>query len=85
MGLWTALVLIVGLVIMGSVMRARYNAMGGFGTDQQGNPVGDPRREAELETEVRELRERVKVLERIATEDREARRLSTEIDKLRDE
>ena len=85
MGFGTAIVLIAALIVIGGVMRSRYNAMNGYGTDQQGNPIGDPRREAELETEVRELRERVKVLERIATEDREAKRLSAEIDKLRDE
>ena len=40
-------------------------------------------REEELETEVESLRERVKVLERIATDP--ARRTAEEIEKLRDE
>ena len=44
----------------------------------------DRRRETELEREVKELRERVKVLERIATDSRDTRLLSDEIDKLRD-
>jgi hypothetical protein len=42
-------------------------------------------REAELEREVEELRERVKVLERITVDGRDTRRLSDEIEKLRDE
>jgi hypothetical protein len=41
-------------------------------------------REAELEREVEDLRERVKVLERIATDGRDTRRLSDEIEKLRE-
>jgi hypothetical protein len=44
----------------------------------------DRRRETELEREVKELRERVKVLERIATDSRDTHLLSDEIDKLRD-
>jgi hypothetical protein len=44
----------------------------------------DSGREAELEREVEELRERVKVLERIATDGRETRLLSDEIEKLRE-
>jgi hypothetical protein len=45
----------------------------------------DSSREAELEREVEELRERVKVLERIATDGRDTRLLSDEIEKLRDQ
>jgi hypothetical protein len=41
-------------------------------------------REAELENEVTELRERVKVLERITVDGRETHLLSDEIEKLRD-
>ena len=44
----------------------------------------DGPREKALEREVEELRERVKVLERIATDGRETRLLSDEIEKLRD-
>jgi hypothetical protein len=42
------------------------------------------RREEELEHEVKELRERVKVLERITVDGRETHLLSDEIEKLRD-
>ena len=41
-------------------------------------------REAELESEVEELRERLHVLERITVDGRETHRLSDEIEKLRD-
>lgn len=78
-----AVVLIVLLVIGGGIMRARYNAMSGHATDRDGNPVGPSTREAELEDEVEQMRERIAVLERIATEDREAKRISREIDDLR--
>lgn len=44
----------------------------------------DSGREAALQREVEELRERIKVLERIATDDRGTRLLSDEIEKLRD-
>lgn len=51
--------------------------------------IEQQRREAELETEIEQLRERIKVLERIATDANsadalETRRISAEIEKLRD-
>ena len=52
-------------------------------TDNDGKP-GNSSREIELEKEVRELRDRVKVLERIATDGRSARSLADEIESLRD-
>lgn len=58
--------------------------------DHKGNPTemrsmadGPSAEEAALRREVEELRERVKVLERIATEDRQSRNLADEIEKLR--
>jgi hypothetical protein len=47
-------------------------------------PPGPSPRELELQNEVTELRERVKVLERIATDDRPAKLLASEIESLRD-
>lgn len=81
----TAVVVIVGIMVLGAVIRSRHNASNGYATDQHGNPVGPSPREKELEAELEELRERLKVLERIATDDREAKRLASEIDQLRDE
>lgn len=84
MNFWTAAVIVVALWAIVSVIRSRGNAAASYATDEDGNPVGKPEREAELEAEVEALRERIQVLERIATDDREATRLSSEIDKLRD-
>lgn len=84
MSFWTAIVIIVAVTVIGGVIRSRYNAQNGYASDEDGNPVGRSGRERELEAELTSLRDRIKVLERIATEDREAKRLSSEIDQLRD-
>jgi len=84
MSIWTAIVIIAGMMIIGAVIKSRYNAQLGYATDENGNPIGNPQREAALKREVEELRERVKVLERIATEDRDTKRLSAEIESLRE-
>lgn len=85
MNLWTAVVIIVAIIAMSEVLKARYRARHGITTDMMGNekPVAPPSNPA-LEREVVELRERVKVLERIATEDRETKLLSAEIESLRE-
>lgn len=44
----------------------------------------DEARERELQREVEDLRERIKVLERIATDTNDTRALSAEIERLRD-
>lgn len=80
-----AVVLIVALVCVAEVLKAKYRARHGITTDAMGNekplaPAANPA----LEREVEELRERVKVLERIATEDTETKRLSAEIESLRE-
>lgn len=90
MSFWTAIVIIMGIVVIGSVMSSRYKALNGSVPDQQGpNQQGSSdhtsAREQELEAELTEMRERIKVLERIATDGHETQRLSAEIDKLRDE
>lgn len=84
MSFWTAIVVIVLIVSITQVMKSKHNARAGYATDDAGNPVGNPQRELELKREVEELRERIKVLERIATEGGETKRLADEIDKLRD-
>jgi hypothetical protein len=84
MSFWTAIVIIVAIVSMAQVLQARHRARHGITTDMMGNekPIAPPNNPA-LEREVEELRERVKVLERIATEDRETKLLSAEIESLR--
>ncbi|MCB2087967.1 MAG: hypothetical protein R3E18_05040 [Sphingomonadaceae bacterium] len=79
-----AVVLIVGIVAFSRVMRARYDARNGFASDREGNAVGHTPREKELEREVEDLRERIHVLERIATSDRDAKQIAAEIEQLRD-
>ena len=85
MNLWTAIVIIVAIIAVAEVMKAKHRARHGITTDMMGNekPVAPPTNPA-LEREVEELRERVKVLERIATEDRETKLLSAEIESLRE-
>lgn len=90
MSFWTAIVIIVAIVALAEVLKAKHRAQNGITKDWLGNELpGDqghhpPAIRDELQREVEELRERVKVLERIATEDRETKRLSAEIESLRD-
>lgn len=51
---------------------------------EQGQSAPDTRRERELEAEIAELKERIKVLERIAYDDRKRVGLADEIESLRD-
>ena len=80
-----AVVLIVALVCVAEVLKAKYRAKNGITLDWMGGekPLAPPTDPA-LQREVEELRERVKVLERIATEDRDTKRLSAEIESLRE-
>jgi hypothetical protein len=76
--MWSAIVLIVLIAAVASYLnRHRPDS------DALQDHEGPSQREAELEHEVEQLRERVKVLERIATDP--ARRTAEEIEKLRDE
>ena len=85
-GIWAiAVVLIVALICYTEVQKAKHRAKNGIAVDWMGGekPIAPPTNPA-LEREVEELRERVKVLERIATEDRETKKLSAEIESLRE-
>ncbi|WP_260924055.1 hypothetical protein [Novosphingobium sp. 9] len=55
-----------------------------LGRDRDFTPSGPTDHERELEREVEKLRERIAVLERIATDDRHGKDLAREIEKLRD-
>ena len=74
-----AAIFIVAILAFTEVQKAKLRARHGITTDVMGNEKRDPA----LQREVEELRERVKVLERIATEDRETKLLSAEIESLR--
>ena len=96
MNFWNAVVIIVAIVAFANIRIAKLRAEGQRGGDFFGPfkhhnrgagdlPPGLPSpREEELQREVDELRERVKVLERIATEDRHSRSIAAEIESLRD-
>ncbi len=78
MSFWTAIVLIVLIGALVKYMQGRRES-----DDLPHSREETTVREAELQNEVEQLRERVKVLERIATDP--ARRTAEEIEKLRDE
>lgn len=84
-------VVIVAIIAMtiGRVLRSRYRAQNGILEDRKGNSIAvtqaphNPDSDR-LREEVTYLKERVAVLEKIATDDRGARDLDNEIEKLRD-
>ena len=77
--------LILGGVFVLAIVKMRFDAQAKTIAQREDRIAQlDKGREAELEQEVEELRERIHVLERIATDDRAPRQLSDEIEKLRD-
>lgn len=87
MSLWTAAVVIVAILAFTSIKIAAINRRHGIGP-QPASPIDDGEK-ALLRHEVEDLRERIKVLERITTEANtshaiESRRVSDEIEALRD-
>ena len=87
MSFWTAIVAIVAIATIAAVMRERYRAMGRIERGRQ--QESEDRISAAEKREVEELRERIKVLERIATDGnspsaQETKRISAEIEALRD-
>lgn len=87
MTFWTAIVLIVAISTIAGVMTERYKAMGKIAKNAEKtreDAVG-----ADEQREIADLRERIKVLERIATDGnsldaRETKRIAAEIEALRD-
>jgi hypothetical protein len=78
-------VAIIVVVTIGSVLKARY----GIHKDKHGNEFRAANPEAGVENarlrdEVRSLKERVQVLERVITDNNSSLRLDAEIEKLRD-
>ena len=78
-----AVVIIVLLVCAAKVMNARYRARAGIIEDSHGNQSYVGSQASDKDEEIASLRERVKVLEQIATDP--ARRTAEEIERLRDE
>ncbi|WP_309622147.1 hypothetical protein [Novosphingobium sp.] len=86
MDFWTVIMVlgIVAITSLARVLRAKYNAQHGIVTDRRGNMqmLAQPS-DSELQREVETLRERIKVLERIATDGRQSNNLAAEIESLR--
>ena len=85
--MWTAIMVlgIVAMSLIARVLRAKYLAEHNLFDDRRGNPVALPRsNEAELSREVSDLKKRLAVLERIATDDRQSKAIAQEIEALRD-
>lgn len=86
MSFWTALVAIVAIIAFASMRIAKYNSPSGR---TLASPPRDDGEKLALRSEVEDLRERLKVLERITTEAhtsnaQETRRVADEIEALRD-
>ena len=81
---WEAAIFIVAIVMIASVLKTRYRSMNGIIADEDGNErvAADPDA-ARLRDEVKSLKDRIAVLERLATDDNGARALDREIEKLR--
>ena len=84
MSFWTAIVIIAAIIAFTELVKASQRARHGITTDAVGNEKLSAREDEALKRELEELRERVKVLERIATEERETKLLSAEIESLRE-
>ena len=83
MSFWTAVVVIVAISAIAGVLRDRYKAIGRAEKPEERISAAEKR-------EVEELRERIKVLERIATDGNsldasETKRIAAEIEALRDQ
>lgn len=86
MSMWTAIVLIVLIAAIAGVMRNRNR---GSERLRHHSDKQNSARELELQREVEQLRDRIQVLERIATDGnsidaQETRRIAAEIESLRD-
>lgn len=78
-------VAIIAVVMVASVLRARYKARHGIVEDEHGNERIAARDFATraMTAEVQALKERIAVLERLATDEHGSRALDREIEKLR--
>ncbi|MCW1381547.1 hypothetical protein OLX02_01800 [Novosphingobium sp. KCTC 2891] len=78
MSFWTAIVVIVAIIAWANIRMTKHRGESRPGQDIESQYT------ASLEREVADLRKRLEVLERIATDDRETKRLAQEIEALRD-
>ena len=85
MSMWTMIFLIVLCGMLLGAYSKHQETKHRIARDSGHNTLANSQREKELQQEVEQLRERVKVLERIATDERAPRQLSDEIERLRDQ
>lgn len=91
MSFWTAVVLMVAIWACVTIWSRRHDRELGVTRDEDGNPVFAPQPKADTsaqDAEIAELKERIAVLERIATDNnsvdaRERARITAEIEALR--
>jgi len=77
--------IILGAVVVLALVKMRFDAQAKVIAEREARIAQlDKGREAELEAEVEDLRERLHVLERITVDGRETHLLSDEIEKLRE-
>lgn len=76
---------IIGMLLVGQIVKARYNAKLGVVEDEDGNQktVRDPDADR-MRDEIKMLKDRIQVLERIATDTHGASDVSRQIEALRD-
>lgn len=89
MSFWTAVVVIAAIIAVTEMTKARYRSRNGITRDHWGNETLQRPEDSVLQREVEDLRERVKVLERITTEANtsqaiNSRRVADEIESLRE-
>ena len=85
-------IMVLGIVAISAFSRIQRAKYGDFGKRRRGrdgpqallDPAQPSPREKELQREVEDLRERIHVLERIATDGRHTNNLAAEIESLRD-
>jgi hypothetical protein len=82
---FSMVVAIIAIVTLGKVLRAKFRAQHGIVDDDQGVPqrlIQDPDSER-MRDEIKVLKDRIQVLERIATDNNSANDLNRQIEELR--
>jgi hypothetical protein len=76
-------VMIVAIVMIASIVKTRIRARHGIVNDKLGERYSTDPEASQAKAEIAQLKERIAVLERLATDDNGARALDREIEKLR--
>ena len=89
MSFWTAAVIIVAIIAIVEVFKSKHRSQDRARREELGDERAVERTDPAAQREIEELRERIKVLERIATDGnsldaRDTKRISAEIEALRD-